>query len=162
MLDGDGPGRAVRGIAGHPEVAAEVDAGAGRPGGEGVGDHEVGGQALADAAGIEADAGREPDAVAVDLDAGRADGERAGAGAAVEEFEAPVVARPDHRAENGGVETADGDPPRLDGPLHQPAALGRERHPLPRPAGQVADLAVGPEPAPAGLEVVDAVPGPSG
>src|SRR5207244_9149414 len=101
--------RARRRPPGEAQVAAEVDAGAGRPGGEKPGHDEVGGQAFADAAGVEADAGREADPVAVDADPGGAAGERAGrlpAGRAAV-VEAAVVAGPDDRPEDGGVEAAD-------------------------------------------------------
>ena len=75
MVDADRPRLAVRPFARHAHVAAGVDAEArGARGEHLLGDH-VGGEALADAAGIESSAGRQAHAVALDRDVA-APGER--------------------------------------------------------------------------------------
>ena len=73
-----------------------------------LGAHQVGGQALADPARVEPGAGGQADAVAVDLDVGRADPEEAVPGADVrpEQLEGTVVAGAEHGAEHRGLERA--------------------------------------------------------
>jgi hypothetical protein len=126
VLDAHRP-RPVGGDAADPQVAADVHAGAGGAGGDQFGHHDVGGQALADAAGVEAGAGGEAHLVPVDHDVGAPGDEGAGAPAGDRAaVQRPHVAGPQDSAEHRGIEGPAADAPRLDGPLHEEGhGLGR-------------------------------------
>jgi len=159
MLDPDDPGVTGGAFALHPEVAAHVDVRPGRASRQQLLHHEVRRVALADAARVEPhprgkrDRGHDR----VDHDAFEPASERrdAAGGPFVEQFEAPVVARPDHVAEDRGVVAAAGDPRALQSPLHQRQRLRRDPHVTPGHRVELADLGVAAEPAPPLFEVFD-------
>ena len=164
VFDGDGPSRLIVGSAADPDVPTEVDAHRAGAGGPQLGGHEVRSQSLADAAGVEPDAGRERHLVAVDRDVGAAGEQRAPPrrGVVGQLVEGPVVAGAHDVAQDGGIEGAAGEPPRLDRPpdeqhrvvAHDQAATGVDVQP--------GDLAAGDEAAPPSFELVDALASPLG
>ena len=156
----------------HPrgsQVSTQVHEG---PGGALVADagrHQVGRQALADAAGIEPHPGGDQHRVAGAVDqqpmgslaerrvraavAGRRGGD---------EVEGTVIAGADHVTEHGGVIAAAGHVPGLDGPGHQLLGLRRDHRPPPGPFVDEGHLAVGQEPAPTPFQILDQLPCRSG
>ena len=154
---------AVGRLAGDPEVAAEVDAHA-----VGAGGHAARRRRGRRPGPCRCRPGRSPcrpgsaDRAAVDRRC-RCSPASSGLGAVRRdraERRTTVVAGAQHDAEHGGIERATGQPPRLDGPLDQRAGSRRDTATtVPARRVEPADLAVGPEPAPAPLQVVDAVAG---
>src|SRR5206468_2520500 len=163
MVDGYRPGPAGWSLAFDPEVAAQIGAYPGRPSGQELSDQEIGGSALADPPGVEPDAERQSHrgGVGVDPDFLEADVQARVRSARVvgEELEASVVAGSNHRFQDGGVEPALCDPGTFHGQPNQVQRLGGHTNGTPGPIVQFADLALRPEPAPSGLEVLDDLPG---
>ena len=123
----------------------EVDADAGRAGGDDLVDDEVGGEALADAAGVEAGAGRQPHAVGrrSRCRCNRSTGARPGPRCGRELVERAVVAGADDVAEHGRVEAAAGQAPRLDRRARRAGrSRPRRRRGRPGAAVELVDLAV--------------------
>ena len=157
MLDGNRPGRTGGRATADPEIATEIDAHAFRAGRDELGHHDVGGQALADTSGIEADARRKGHGRPVHDDVGATTPERARTPANVgfELVERAVVPGPDHGAEHRRIETTAGEAPRLDGPAHEQHRVGADANTVAGAAVQLADLARRDEAAPALLELGD-------
>ena len=131
ILDVDDPPSVLGPVTHDADVAPDVDEHAVRSLGDDQRCHEVGGEALPDAAGVDADTwwqGHGVEAI-VELDplAARCRVQRLisrPAAVRADLGERPVVAAVDHRLEHRRVVSTRSQAPRLDRPLHQPVGLG--------------------------------------
>ena len=163
MFDGHDPSARVRALALHAKVTPQVHAGSTGSAVHELLGHHVGSQTLPDAPGIEASVGGKGDGRAggVEDDAPAVAPKQADPATLVshERLKGPVVASPDHVAQHGGIESPCGHPPAGDGPVDELEGLPRHGHGLAAPGVDSADLAVGDEAAPPGLQLLDAALG---